>query len=466
MAFLSHDTDPSSAPTLPFQVGEIIAGKYRVEKVVGVGGMAAVLSAKHIELEQFVAIKLLLPERARVPDAVRRFLTEARAAAKLKSDHSARISDVGTTATPGGLVVPYLVMELLEGQDLATLLAERGRLTVTEAVDFVLQACDAIAEAHAHGIVHRDIKPANLFLARTRDGAPTVKLLDFGISKTIGATTDLAPAKASSTQPTNRAARAITADNETMGSPGYMSPEQIQSTKDIDHRTDIWALGVVTHELLGGRDAFPGTTIEEILDKVTSAPPTPLPADVPPELAAVVFRCLEKDPARRFQSIGDLMHALAPFAPVVVKRPSLVDLAPRSATPTPRGQNAPTVVVRPRKTSWGGATIAGIVTLMAGLGALVAFAAHRLGQQPAASPIASVNVSAGASSAPVAIASSPNVETPPKPAPSSTDEPDLDLPDTSAALTPAARPSAKPHHRKKTKSSPASTTTQRHRTDW
>ena len=263
--------------------------------------MAVVLAGTHVELDAPIAIKVLLPSRATSPDAVRRFLTEARAAAKLKSENVARISDVGTAATRAGPVLPFIVMERLDGVDLATLKEHRKRLPVDEAVDLVRQACRGLAEAHALGIIHRDIKPANLFLTRTREGAPIVKVLDFGISKTISSID-------------TQQQRAITADKEVMGSPGYMSPEQVKAAKNVDMRTDIWSLGVVLHELISGRDAFAGDALHEIFASILHGewaafddPEVP----VPDEVRAIVARCLQKDPAKRYQTIGALEEALA-----------------------------------------------------------------------------------------------------------------------------------------------------------
>jgi len=162
-------------------VGEILAGKYRIDRVLGAGGMGVVVAAHHLQLDERVAIKFLLPEMLAQQDAVMRFSREARAAVKIKSEHVARVTDVGTLETGA----PYMVMEYLEGIDLAELV-RRGPLPITQAVDFVLQACEAIAEAHALGIVHRDLKPANLFLATLPGGVQSVKVLDFGISKLTG----------------------------------------------------------------------------------------------------------------------------------------------------------------------------------------------------------------------------------------------------------------------------------------
>ena len=203
----------SSANQPPITPGTVLAGKYRVERIIGQGGMGLVVEAKHIALDERVALKFLLPDYASHPEAAARFLREARAAVKIKSEHVARVSDVGTLDNGS----PYMVMEFLEGSDLSQVLEKRGVLAIPEAIDYVIQGCEAIAEAHSHGIVHRDLKPANLFLTRRQDGYPLVKVLDFGISKTMGNVENLTKTMAA------------------MGSALYMSPEQMQQTRSVDH---------------------------------------------------------------------------------------------------------------------------------------------------------------------------------------------------------------------------------------
>ena len=279
----------------------MLAGKYRVDKVLGIGGMGVVVAAHHIQLDDRVAIKFLLPETLGNGDAVMRFAREARAAVKIKSEHVARVTDVGTLDNGA----PYMVMEYLEGGDLSAWLAERGRLPVEQAVDLLLQACEAIAEAHAIGIVHRDLKPANLFVARLPGGVQSVKVLDFGISKLTGFSASGGESSATKT-------------SALLGSPLYMSPEQMRSSKDVDARGDIWALGVILYELLAGAAPFIADSMPELVFKIVDGAPVPLlqlRPDVPSGLEAVIFRCLEKDRARRFQTVGDLAGALSPFAP-------------------------------------------------------------------------------------------------------------------------------------------------------
>jgi serine/threonine-protein kinase len=283
-------------------VGDVLAGKYRVEQVLGKGGMGYVVSAIHTQLDQRVAVKFMVPELCEHPEAVARFLREARAAVRIRSEHVARVLDVGTLDDG----TPYMVMEFLWGRDLATELEEVRQLPVVQAVDFVLQACEALAEAHAYGIVHRDLKPANLFLTRRADGSALIKVLDFGISKAIS---DQAATTAES----------LTASQSLIGSPHYMSPEQVRRPKTVDFRSDIWALGVILHELISGDRPFGGDTPMSVLAAVVSDP-APRLRDVRPELSAggvesVILRCLEKDPAHRYANVAELALALGPYAP-------------------------------------------------------------------------------------------------------------------------------------------------------
>jgi serine/threonine-protein kinase len=197
-----------------------------------------------------------------------------------------------------------MVMEHLEGRDLEALLAERGRLPLEEAVEYLLQVCEGLADAHTRGVVHRDLKPANLFVTRRPDGSPLVKILDFGISR-------VEPDPAKDTLDT------LTSTTTSMGSPAYMSPEQIRAAREVDARTDIWSLGVVLHKLLTGNLPFPAGGAMELLAKILTEEPDPLPTtalEIPSELGAVVRRCLEKDREKRFSDVGALAEALAPFA--------------------------------------------------------------------------------------------------------------------------------------------------------
>ena len=277
--------------------GQILGGKYRVDRVLGAGGMGMVVAATHLQLEERVAIKFLLPEALQNAEAVARFGREARAAVKIRGEHVARVTDVGSFENGA----PYMVMEHLDGRDLSALINERGPFSPADAVDAILQACEALAEAHALGIVHRDLKPANLFMTRRPDGTPSVKVLDFGISKVTNA---------------SASDNSMTKTSAIMGSPLYMSPEQMTASRDVDARTDVWAIGVVLYELLTGRAPFRAETLPEICGLIlTAAPPAirNFSPGTPDALQIAVLRCLEKDRTRRFQSVSELAQALAPF---------------------------------------------------------------------------------------------------------------------------------------------------------
>jgi serine/threonine-protein kinase len=281
---------PSAAP------GELLAGKYRVERALGEGGMGVVVAATNVALNQRVAIKLLRPAALANKEALGRFLREARAAASLRSEHVARVLDVGSLADGR----PYMVMEYLEGRDLGDLVEHGPALPIPRAVDYVLQACEAIAEAHAAGIIHRDLKPRNLFLTQTVDGRPLVKVLDFGISKMEGAPQDMQ----------------LTRTTEIIGSPSYMSPEQLRASRNVDKRTDIWALGVILYELLTQQLPFYASTVTELVAVVLTEHEPPVQSvrpDVPDALAAIIARCLAKKPDERFATVADLVSALEPY---------------------------------------------------------------------------------------------------------------------------------------------------------
>jgi serine/threonine protein kinase len=280
--------------------GEVLVGKYRVERVLGAGGMGVVVAAHHLQLDQKVAIKLLHAEALSDGVAAARFAREARTAVKIQSEHVARVTDVGEL--PNG--APFMVMEYLEGSDLATMLQQTGALPVGQAVDFLLQASVAVAEAHALRIVHRDLKPANLFCIQRSDGQQMIKVLDFGISK-LG---DATGAKSA----------AMTKTSAVMGTPLYMSPEQMRSAKVVDARTDIWALGVILYELVTGNAPFQAESVMELALNIAQEPPPPLRSvrpDAPAGLEAVILACVEKDPDRRYANVGELATALVPFTP-------------------------------------------------------------------------------------------------------------------------------------------------------
>lgn len=285
--------------TSQIREGDLIARKYRVDRRLGGGGMGVVLAARHVELEQPVAIKLMHSELAQNLDAVARFIREGQAAVRLRSAHVARVLDVGRCESGA----PYLVMEYLDGEDLAACIQRRGPLPLTLAVQYLLQACEAVAEAHSVGIVHRDLKPANLFLTKDAYGNDTIKVLDFGISKMSQDPLAAGDSRASAT-----------ATSVVMGSPLFMPPEQMRSARCADARSDIWALGTILYELVTAQHAWFGETMSEVFVRVASDP-APIAREIRPELPsavdAIIGRCLQKDPSQRFQSIVALAQPLA-----------------------------------------------------------------------------------------------------------------------------------------------------------
>jgi serine/threonine-protein kinase len=282
------------------QAGDVVAGKYRLEREIGSGGMGVVYAAVHVHLEQRVALKFVNVEVANNAEVTQRFWREARAAVKIQSEHVARVIDIGQL--DGG--APYIVMEYLEGDDLDNIVRKGGPLEARDAVRYVLQACEALAEVHVMGIVHRDIKPANLFLADRPDGSRIVKLLDFGISKPA----IYEDGKGSLTQ-----------TSAVIGSPNYMSPEQLRSSRDVDTRSDVWALGVTLFELLGGTSPFARGTMPEVCASILKDPPlklTQLRPELPSAIEAVIGKCLAKDPKERWKDVGELAIALRSFGPL------------------------------------------------------------------------------------------------------------------------------------------------------
>jgi serine/threonine-protein kinase len=281
------------------QAGEIVAGKFCVERVIATGGVGVVIAARHLQLGETVALKFLLPQADRDATDVARFVREAQSAVKLKNEHVARVLDVGTLEDGS----PFMVMEYLDGQDLDHVLRHRGPLTIPDAVGYVMQACEAIAEAHHLGIVHRDLKPSNFFLTARTDGAPLIKVLDFGIAK----------ARAELEQDVS-----LTKTRTVLGSPVYMSPEQIRSARSVDHRSDIWSLGVTLYELLTDQLPFDGDSITGVAAAVSTDPIAPIRSlrpEIPIGLSLVVERCLEKKAADRYQTVADFAEDLAPYGP-------------------------------------------------------------------------------------------------------------------------------------------------------
>jgi serine/threonine-protein kinase len=411
--------------------GEVIDGKYVIEGNLGGGGMGYVVLATHPILGA-CAIKLLKAELADNADLVARFVREAQAAQRIQNEHVVRVQDVSIDAERG---TPYIVMERLHGLDLAELLEERGPLPLESVVDYVLQGCEALAEAHLEGIVHRDLKPANFFLTRRRDGSPFVKVLDFGISK------------ASSP---GGSGEALTRPTGIMGTAEYMSPEQLQRPRDVDARADIWALGVVLYQLLSGQLPFVGEDLPSTVTKIVLGEPEPLVGlrpDLPESMLALVDRCLQKDREVRFASIPELATALAEFAPpralgsveriVSLARASGIPIAPASRPPrSSRPANSPSSVpamVRARAETLAGDDAASQVSsadargarrrrfALIGAGIAIAAVAAFAGAQftHAGAPRSSTGA-AGASPEPHAATSAP---TEPKPAPTGTATP-------------------------------------------
>ncbi|HEY6555878.1 MAG TPA: serine/threonine-protein kinase [Polyangiaceae bacterium] len=290
--------NPQQAPVSAsgLRQGDLIGGKYRVEGIIGEGGMGVVLYAIHLDLDRPVAIKLVRADLTERDEVVSRMLHEARAAANIRSEHVARVLDVGRLESGA----PYIVMEYLEGCDLCTLLEHHGRLSSDLATDFMIQACEALAEAHSLNIVHRDLKPENLFLTTSADGEPIIKVLDFGISKELG----------------RPEPRAVTNPSSAIGSPHYMAPEQMRALQSVDSRADIWALGAILFELVAGRAPFDAENLAAVCAAVvTDEPPRvrDLVKDVPAGLDAVIWRCLRKDPKERYATVADFAAALAPY---------------------------------------------------------------------------------------------------------------------------------------------------------
>jgi serine/threonine-protein kinase len=272
-------------------IGEIFIDKYRVDAILGHGGMGVVALCTHLALNEQVAIKMLRKDVLDDADAVERFMREAQAASKLKSEYVARVTDVGRSPTN----VPYMVMEYLDGHDLGELL-HRGGIGLPWAIEITLQSCEALAEAHSIGIVHRDVKPTNLFVTWRPDGSALVKVLDFGISKALAG-----------------GALELTQTQSLLGTPAYMSPEQMRSARQVDTRTDIWSLGTVLYELLEGRRPFEAESFSEMCVKVAVDPPGPM-IKSPPALQQVVLRCLEKLPEHRYASMAELGADLVAFS--------------------------------------------------------------------------------------------------------------------------------------------------------
>lgn len=299
--FASRSADNDPRFLAPVREGQTVAGKYVIGRTLGVGGMGMVYAARDTLLERQVAIKVLLPRLVTSQTATQRFMREARAATRITSEHVVKLLEIDTL--PDG--TPLLVMEYLEGRDLRAVLRADGPLAPRVAIDYLLQALQAVAEGHMQTIVHRDLKPSNLFLTMRADGTPLIKVLDFGIAKTL--------------EPEPADTFALTSSEDVrLGSPTYMPPEQLQNPRDVDMRSDIWALGVTLHELVSGSPPFQGQTYAELLTRILSAPPESLKTRIPdlalPDgLSEIVAKCLQKKREDRYMNAAELATALAPF---------------------------------------------------------------------------------------------------------------------------------------------------------
>ncbi|MBK7585957.1 MAG: serine/threonine protein kinase [Myxococcales bacterium] len=284
-------------PSLVTREGDLLAGKYRLVRELGSGGMGAVYEAKHELIGRRFAVKFLHPELTKSEDMLARFRREAQAAGALENENIVAVTDFGF-ADDGA---PYMVMEHLAGEDVRSVLTREGRLSVTRAVFLVIQACRGLSAAHARGIIHRDLKPENLFLTHRGDGGELLKILDFGIAKLRGSVTSGASTRA----------------GVMMGTLFYMPPEQIRGAKDIDHRADIYAMGAILYELLSGQVPHPGEQVHVIIYHILHEAIAPLAAlrqDVPSGLAEAISRALAHDPHERHASVDELARALIPFA--------------------------------------------------------------------------------------------------------------------------------------------------------
>jgi eukaryotic-like serine/threonine-protein kinase len=319
---LSHEDEDEDAETLP--PGTVL-GRYQLLRLLGRGGMGAVYEGIHLDLKKRVAIKTLRPALAAMPGARARFLREGEAASRIAHRNVVDVTDVGTSDG-----VTYLVMELLEGQDLSDRLAQTGALSVADTMDVLLPVVAAIGVAHDEGVIHRDLKPENIFLARTRHAGVEPKVLDFGISKisSRGSGNTLA----------------LTGTGASMGTPYYMAPEQIRSAAGADARSDQYALGSILYQCVTGRRAHEGATVYEVIRSVGDGsfpPPRAVRPDLPAALEQVIVRAMSLDPALRFPSVRALGHALLPFATPATRAQWTPELSPPDAETAVAGGGAP-----------------------------------------------------------------------------------------------------------------------------
>jgi serine/threonine-protein kinase len=273
------------------EIGDVLVGKYKVESILGQGGMGVVIAAMHLHLQERVALKFLRPGAGKSEEFNARFLREAQVTAKLRSEHIVKVSDVGTLESGA----PYMVMEYVSGTDLRTLIKKEAPLPIPRAIDYIVQACEGLAEAHSFSVVHRDLKPSNLFVTTRRDGSDLVKVLDFGISKA-----NLVHASEMED---------LTAAGALLGSPKYMSPEQLMNTAQADERSDVWSLAVVLYEMLTGAPPFVAESHAATCMRVLGTGPPPSLCekrnDVPPELEAAIFRALDRNLEQRTPNVAE-----------------------------------------------------------------------------------------------------------------------------------------------------------------
>ena len=277
-------------------VGTIISQRYRVEKILGRGGMGAVYSVQHVNTGELLALKLLHPALAENAQAVERFRVEARAPVRIGSDHVVRVTDADVSPELGG--VPYLVMEQLTGRDLGSELKRRGALPAGEVCLYLRQVARALDKAHAMGIVHRDLKPANLFLTRREDGSPLVKILDFGIAKLAdGVSHDM------------------TQDGTIFGTPWYMSPEQASGkAKQVGPPADLWALGLITFRLLTGQNYWTAEGMAALIGQIVYEPMEPPSRKAPhlsPRFDEWFAKACNREPDQRFRNAAEMVQTLA-----------------------------------------------------------------------------------------------------------------------------------------------------------
>ncbi len=432
----------TETPTPSLPPGTLLAGKFRIEKLLGAGAMGAVYAIEHELTHHRRALKLLHPDVVQVPDIVRRFLAEASAAGRAGSPHLVETFDAGTLPTGE----PYVVMELLDGETLGAVLERQHRLEPPYAAELVAQAAEGIEAAHKAGIIHRDLKPENLFVT-SREGRPFVKILDFGVSK-FQTTTATGPMGATRT-------------GTIVGSPSYMSPEQIVGDPDIDARTDVFALGVVLYQCLSGALPFEAPTLHALTLRLLTGDLTPLEAllpGLPPDIVAVVNRALSKERAGRFptaQALADALGSIRKIQPMAFTATALslpgpapmspqtavmqASFAATTAAPAPSpgavgtsSQNWSSSGAIPRKARWPWAVVAVAATLAGGIGAFLVVR-----------PQPHVNVATPETHVTALPASSPPPPTatlaPPEPSHAPSPEPPA-APTPSAVRSPVARP--------------------------